>query len=72
MEEIKDSVANVTTIGAVGAVMVDWSTILTMTLLVTGIVLNIARIIEIRRRKEKQTSLTLDLHTLQIYCKSYP
>ncbi len=53
MEEIKDSVANVTTIGAVGAVMVDWSTILTMTLLVTGIVVNIARIIEIRRRKEK-------------------
>ena len=53
MEEIKDSVANVTTIGAVGAGMVDWSTILTMTLLVTGIVLNIARIYEIRKRAKK-------------------
>jgi hypothetical protein len=34
--------------------MIDWNMVLTMALLVTGIILNVARIIEIRRRKKKE------------------
>lgn len=54
MEEIKDSVANATTIAGAGAAMIDWNAALTMALLVTGILLNVARIVEIRRRKRKE------------------
>lgn len=54
MEDIKDSIANVTTITAAGAAMIDWDAILTMALLITGIVLNVARIIEIRTKKKKE------------------
>lgn len=50
MEEIKDSIANGTTVAAAGAAMIDWSSVLTMVLIITGIALNIARIIEIRRK----------------------
>jgi hypothetical protein len=53
MEDLKDSIANGTTIAAAGAAIIDWSAILTMGLLITGIVLNVARIIEIRRRTTK-------------------
>ena len=53
MEDIKDSIANGTTVAAAGAAMIDWSAILTMVLIVTGIALNIARIIEIRRKGKK-------------------
>ena len=36
MDEIKDSVANATTIAGAGAVMIDWNMVMTMALLVTG------------------------------------
>ena len=52
MEEIKDSIANGTTVAAAGAAMIDWSSMLTMILITTGIVLNVVRIIEIRRKKK--------------------
>ena len=52
MENIKDSIANGTTVAAAGAAMIDWTSILTITLIVTGIILNVARIIEIRRKKK--------------------
>tara|TARA_R110000744_G_scaffold327944_1_gene433644 strand:+ start:534 stop:704 length:171 start_codon:yes stop_codon:yes gene_type:complete len=55
IDEVKDSVANVTTIGAVSAVMIDWSTVLTMTLLITGIILNVVRVIEIKRKSKKDS-----------------
>ena len=54
MENIKDSIANGTTVAAAGAAMIDWTSILTITLIVTGIVLNVARIIEIRRNSKKK------------------
>ncbi len=54
MEDIKDSIANGTTIAATGAVIIDWSMVLTMGLLITGIILNVVRIIEIRRRSKKK------------------
>ena len=44
MDSIKDSIANVTTIGATGMVMFNWNEVLTMGLLVTGLILNIQRI----------------------------
>ena len=53
MEEIKDSIANGTTVAAAGAAMIDWSSMLTMILIVSGIALNVARIIEIRRKKKE-------------------
>ena len=53
MEEIKDSIANGTTVAAAGAAIVDWSSMLTMALIATGIVLNVLRIIEIRRKSKK-------------------
>ena len=54
MDEIKDSIANGTTVAAAGAAMIDWTSILTITLIVTGIILNVARIIEIRRNSKKK------------------
>ena len=53
MEEIKDSIANGTTVAAAGAAMIDWSSMLTMALIATGIVLNVVRIIEIHRKSKK-------------------
>ena len=54
MEDIKDSIANGTTIAAAGSVIIDWSEVLTIGLLITGMILNIARIIEIRNKTKKQ------------------
>lgn len=53
MEEIKDSIANGTTVAAAGAAMIDWSSILTMALIITGIILNVVRIVEIRKKSKK-------------------
>jgi hypothetical protein len=53
MEEIKDSIANGTTVAAAGAAMIDWSSMLTMILIISGIALNVARIIEIRRKRKE-------------------
>ena len=49
----KDSVANLTTIAGTGAMVIGWNEILTMVLIGTGIVLNIIRIVEIRKRKKE-------------------
>lgn len=54
MHDIKDSIANGTTIAAAGAAIIDWNALLTMGLLITGMALNIARIIEIRREGKKK------------------
>ena len=40
----KDSIANVVSFTGLGAVMMEWHTILTIVLLSTGIILNIVRI----------------------------
>ena len=53
IEDVKDSIANGTTIAAAGSAIIDWSSILTMGLIATGIALNIARIIEIRKKNRK-------------------
>ena len=51
IQETKDSIANLTTIGAAGAAIVDFNSILTMILIITGIILNVIRI---RDRKKKE------------------
>ena len=52
ISEAKDSIANVTTITGAGAMIMDWDAALTIVLISTGIVLNVMRIIEIRKRKD--------------------
>ena len=53
ISQTKDSIANVTTIAAAGSAMMDWTSVLTITLVVTGIVLNVIRIIVyIKLKKE--------------------
>ena len=56
MDDVKDSIANGTTIAAAGSVIIDWSALLTMGLLITGMILNIVRIIEIRSKSKDQGS----------------
>ena len=53
MEELKNNIANVTTIVGTGSVVMGASKILTLVLLITGILFNIIRIIEIKRRKKE-------------------
>jgi len=52
MDSIKDSIANVTTIGATGMVMFNWNEVLTMGLLITGLILNIQRIYANNKKKD--------------------
>ena len=53
MDNIKDTAANAVTIGATGSVVMGVTEWLTISLLITGIIFNIVRIIEIRNRKKK-------------------
>ena len=50
--ESKDSIANIATMTAAGSVMIDFNSILTMGLIITGIILNIMRIRAHRKKKE--------------------
>ena len=50
--ETKDSIANLTTITAAGSAIVDFNSILTMGLIITGIVLNIIRIKAHNKKKQ--------------------
>ena len=50
--ETKDSIANLTTITAAGSAMIEWNSMLTMALIITGIVLNIMRIKAHRDKKK--------------------
>ena len=52
IEETKDTVANIVTVGGTASVVMGVSEWLTLVLLVTGITFNIVRIIEIKKRKK--------------------
>jgi hypothetical protein len=52
--ETKDTVANVVTVAGTGSMVMGWNEGLTMALLITGIVFNVVRIYEIRRRRNKE------------------
>lgn len=56
MEEVKNNIANVTTLVGTGSVVMGASEILTLILLVTGITFNVVRIYEIRRKKKEEKS----------------
>tara|TARA_R110000803_G_scaffold140408_1_gene206942 strand:- start:453 stop:632 length:180 start_codon:yes stop_codon:yes gene_type:complete len=56
MSEAKDSIVNVTTIVAGTSAMIDWTSALTVTLVITGIVFNVVRIIEVRMKMKKDRS----------------
>ena len=48
--DAKDSVANVVTLGGMGSAMFGWNEALTLVLIVTGIVLNIVRIMAVKKK----------------------
>ena len=50
--ETKDSIENLTTITAAGSAMIEWNSILTMGLIITGIILNIMRIRAHNKKKD--------------------
>ena len=52
--EDKDSIANVVSFTGLGAVMMEWHTILTIILLMSGIILNIVRIRSTIKRKDQE------------------
>ena len=56
MEDLKDTVANVVTIGGTASVVIGVSEVLTVFLLITGIAFNVIRIYEIRRKKKEEES----------------
>ena len=51
VNETKDTAANVITVFGTGSVVMGWNEGLTFALLVTGIIFNVVRIIEIKKRK---------------------
>lgn len=53
MEQTKDTIANLTTIAGPSGMILGWSETLTIVLILTGIVLNLVRIYEIKRRNGK-------------------
>ncbi len=52
--ETKDTAANVITVAGTGSMVMGWNEGLTMALLVTGIIFNVVRIYEIRRRRKQE------------------
>ena len=53
IQETKDTAANVITVMGTGSVVMGWNEGLTLLLLVTGIIFNVVRIIEIKKRKKE-------------------
>lgn len=53
LQETKDTIANTVTIMGTGSVVMGVSEWLTLILLVTGIVFNVVRIIEIKRKRKE-------------------
>jgi len=51
MGEVKDSVANITTIAGPSGMILGWNEVLTLVLIVTGIILNVVRIYEIKKHR---------------------
>ena len=56
MEDLKNNIANITTLAGTGSVVMGVSEVLTIFLLITGIAFNVIRIYEIRRKKKEEKS----------------
>lgn len=52
--EIKDTLANGATITALGSALMDWQAPLTLLLVLTGIFLNITRLVDWWKKRDKQ------------------
>lgn len=52
MEQTKDTIANLTTIAGPSSMALGWNESLTLVLIVTGIVLNLVRIYEVKKGKK--------------------
>lgn len=52
MNEVKDSLANTTTLAGAGSAMMGWNEALTLVLIISGIALNLVRIYETRKKKK--------------------
>ena len=52
IHDTKDSIANLTTIAGAGFAWLDINSLLSLILIVTGIVLNVTRILEVRRKNK--------------------
>ena len=52
INETKDSIANITTIAGAGSAMIGFNELLSLVLIITGIVLNVVRIYEIKKKKD--------------------
>ena len=50
----KDSIANLTTVAGPSGMVLGWNEGLTMILIITGIVLNLVRIYEIKKTRKSQ------------------
>jgi len=53
MDPIKDTLANFTTITALGAVLMDWTNVITFFLVLTGVLLNMSRLYDWWMTREK-------------------
>lgn len=53
MTELKDNIANTTTLMGSGGFLMGWNEGLTLLLILTGILLNVVRIVEIKTRDKK-------------------
>ena len=53
VSDYKDTVANLTTVVGTGGMVMGWNEVLTLVLIVTGIILNLVRIYEIKRRNNE-------------------
>ena len=54
IQETKDTLANMITVGGTASAVMGWNEALTLVLLITGIIFNIVRIYEIKRKKKDQ------------------
>ncbi len=52
IQETKDIAANMITVAGTGSVIMGWNEALTAGLLITGIIFNIVRVCEIRRKRK--------------------
>jgi len=61
MHEVKDSIANIATLGSIGFSLVEVQSALTIFMLATALYLNIQRILANRRKAEKEEQESKDL-----------
>ena len=60
MEDLKNNITNATTLVGTTSVVMGASEVLTLVLLVTGIIFNIVRMCEIRRKRLKEEAQKKD------------